>query len=1365
MIKNDTYLLKNTHLKLGSKIHITDFVFAKRLFQKSAFAAKFAFNIATNIYNELYPKSQEADSSGMMVFLPGNEDDEIILIGYAYYSELLTSRAELILKNVYKIKNISHIIIDNENEINFSFHFKKQFPKRCLEIDKNPRRRYLYCIITPISSTLTTPIKIENEFYRQIKHYCNKKCRHRINGKCTLMINSQLILSNQTLNSLQDFFDFRTLPFQTIVVVGNKKINEDYGSEKETVENSLNYWGKIEILDKDGRDIKEIITKNRLLDEKRRNQFHIYVKSHWEKIYSCRACFPENLMDEKPLFEADKSLLTPDFIFDLPKTAEKIVYQETFFQLEDSYDQRSILKPHISKEMVKYGHFRGKNKHFFYYIKYNEFYNGNENAIINWACSMKKNYFDHTVYENDRILLITPDKSTSGLFAFIVNRYIFNESCNIISYNPHEENISNFERFFSNWLLNNDHQKVHIYYVDNLVAKGNTALAVHDAVKLVRQKNTSDKNSNQPGLAGVFAMINRLDFYDFENIQRKIRSGYSNPVNNIFSFSSLNFPVFQTLTNEAGNETGCYLCNSLRNYQLLSRECSLDNIRQYIIEKNLTKREIKSKFEEPLQNEDEFGDALRIKRLCISHFLNKSFSEDSLIEYFKNEISKKDFPNFRNDFRVKFLKDYNLTEISDYDLKCTLIKIMSEPPFILYRNIKKTVFGWILFELSSTLTAVNLCIENNSYNLDDLHYLRLLVKKGAQLNINYLISIQSLVSLLKIAAYEEIIKRDLNQDSDEKLKRFLNFRFLVISSFKESLFNNEPKSIKFESNLNCEEVISASMINSSSQRLYESLIFENTGVIRQAFRATEILFENTEFDYKNRGNSKINSEHELAKKLNEIVALGDNKIENIKHFIFSEETENSDFDNFKAKPFINSLCIYRYLRILSTLKPEPNEHISGNSEYLLEQFCKLLGINENNGGSFLLIKYQNIGEKSFDDRNFYVISKYGKEVNDFICCLENSQNSFVKDFLKGREFKITSAENSIKYYWTAIGAYRHNNIWKLQDHCNDTDYVPFENYSESIYSKDFNRFYFIRISKWNNESSTDEKLRNDPQAVIVFFDNNTNEFQPETTRYALTLRNEISDFISNNFENDAFRALVESEKNITELKLLREEADKERLEKELLLELYNIRFEKFSHGAKQFIEELQDEIINKRSNCTLLLSFLVQSHINIGEFYQNYLQDLNIITEPGKKERKIEFRNDFIIALSQINLRNENHEIKYDDFQFNNILSKIPVRYLEFIIFECISNSLANSHQRKIFIILAYNVDSNYIIIESRGKQIPQSFDIDEFNVHLKSEKPNLKYGIGLFVVNRIVHETVGKDIEALLGKEYSSFIIKVPLI
>ncbi len=53
MKKIDAYLIRDTHLKLGSKIHISDFVFAKRLFQKSAYASKFAYNIANNIYHAI----------------------------------------------------------------------------------------------------------------------------------------------------------------------------------------------------------------------------------------------------------------------------------------------------------------------------------------------------------------------------------------------------------------------------------------------------------------------------------------------------------------------------------------------------------------------------------------------------------------------------------------------------------------------------------------------------------------------------------------------------------------------------------------------------------------------------------------------------------------------------------------------------------------------------------------------------------------------------------------------------------------------------------------------------------------------------------------------------------------------------------------------------------------------------------------------------------------------------------------------------------------------------------------------------------------------------------------------------------------
>ena len=43
------YKIADAHFKIGAKIHITDFYYAKRFFQNSFFASRFAFILASQI--------------------------------------------------------------------------------------------------------------------------------------------------------------------------------------------------------------------------------------------------------------------------------------------------------------------------------------------------------------------------------------------------------------------------------------------------------------------------------------------------------------------------------------------------------------------------------------------------------------------------------------------------------------------------------------------------------------------------------------------------------------------------------------------------------------------------------------------------------------------------------------------------------------------------------------------------------------------------------------------------------------------------------------------------------------------------------------------------------------------------------------------------------------------------------------------------------------------------------------------------------------------------------------------------------------------------------------------------------------------
>ena len=125
---NQGYKIENTHFRLGSKIHIRDFYYAKRLFQNSFFSTPFAFLIARHIYPQL------------------KRNEKYSLIGYENYSSFLISSVRNLIEK--KIENDTaplktkdtRFTVEDRPRINHSTISKDGIPSREVKsFNKNTR--------------------------------------------------------------------------------------------------------------------------------------------------------------------------------------------------------------------------------------------------------------------------------------------------------------------------------------------------------------------------------------------------------------------------------------------------------------------------------------------------------------------------------------------------------------------------------------------------------------------------------------------------------------------------------------------------------------------------------------------------------------------------------------------------------------------------------------------------------------------------------------------------------------------------------------------------------------------------------------------------------------------------------------------------------------------------------------------------------------------------------------------------------------------------------------------------------------------------------------------------------------------------
>jgi hypothetical protein len=1267
------YNWEHTHLKIGSKLHLDDFIYGKKMFQRSGEASNFAFSITRDIFKNI---EKEISKSSPQTFYT--------LIGYGYYSELLVSRTCDFINNLFEYYNsekkqvkFEYIIVKDEDKIKFSRYIHN------LEMRETKDTIEKLIIIVPISSTLTTCLKIENAFDKVIEAKREKK-PDIYNEKRCFKIQS---------------------PFYTPVVVGDNIDIEELQKNTKEYKAVNRVWKGIE-------DENKIITENREVRDrqgeekaKRYNKFNIYIQSKWQLPEECKHCFPSSPVQERPLFVTDKVSVTPSLIFDRPKWYESD--DNPYFLLKketnDTKSNEADL-PIINK--IDWVHYVGdNNKHFNYYLHYLDFLNTNNDQLKKWINGIRNKF---STEWDSKVLLIAPDKSENGVFIHLINRELFDDRAEIIRFDKHSDHYLNFDKFFKDkikWAKT-------IYFVDNLMLSGKTFLSVDEILK-VSQAGTRKKR-----ITGVFCLVNRMDYSCYHTVTGKLKENDKSKKNQLphikgfYSFITLNVPESTLIP--------CPLCDEKKKYEELKNSVSLDCFKQYLAENEIPYFKEVDK-ENLMQNElpyiplNKKHNNNTLLKVALIHFLNKALQEYD-DEKNKNKMELKfierliinklptweddkqkgnidykaylDFNRFCKEFRNYIEnqkpKQTNMDDreiVNDFKFKANLIKVLSSQSLKKYRGIYISVFYWVLCELIVAVRAILgdehkfvgkyhiLSKPENKQKLSDfevltepcnnidlyidtVNYLRLLVKIASSLNVAYLLHIDFLWAINKLINQKEF------KEKQKKLPEYENFKLFCAAHIIRSLYKNEQRAFWFEKNIN--ELYRKYKEQGEDTAFLELLILENTSIIKQT--------------------------------------LNDNN-------------RKEDFDSFNA----NSEDYYAKVEIFDNTQ-KLKEILSQNhsNEYveneMVENVSKIVGYDIQNGGGFLLYKYQDIDERS---KNYIHI---GSTVNaKTIAEKINPDNSLIINILEGIDY-LSSNENNTQYTWSNFTIHKKDNIWIGQD---EKDYSAYDDIKQ-IEGEQATRVLFIRISSYHKETSQEtskEKLTG--EAIFVFYDNNepdkNSPYSIHNVRFIHALRNEISEYLKEKYKTDTFKTLVEERK----------------LYEDLL---------STEHHYKHHIKDLYDCAI-KNPDINKLYFFYVQVHDTkeIKDFMKNGVSSLNDITDIILKDKIDEYCR-FILEPKVLRIKD------------NKIGGDLTIHFSEMIFREIVCEYLTNINNAMRLYINTLGIEP-YVTINAQSENnnieltIENNFLIKREDIQTLQSINNLHSNIsGGLSVNEKLLEKIGSD-------------------
>ncbi|MDQ2087763.1 hypothetical protein RBH29_15135, partial [Herbivorax sp. ANBcel31] len=401
-------------MRIGSKMHIVDkFYEASLLFNSSHYTSRFAYLLSVNIKDKL----------------EDNMKDNIVLVGYETYSEMLIYETKKILKKVFEI-DCSYIIFEQKIHPEFRFFTEEM-------------KDAYFAIIVPINSTLTTHSKVTAELKRKIKNDIEER----------IIVNLAVILIRDS----------------------NDKIDNLSIIEKQ-------YWSEF---DKSNRIVKTKTTTPESV------YYNVLVDSKWQEPLSCIKCFPENLLDEKPIVEANNASVVPMTMIGL---------KEKYTNISNGSSKKSNID--LLKKHMLYGHFTRKRNHYSFYFKTGRLFQyikktkTKNQDFIRWMVKLKKAIDD----QKDTLLsqgynfiydiIVAPIHTTNAAFVEEINSHVFNNAPIVIYLDSDREYRDNVKTKYSNITtlyknIKNAKRKsvINFHFVDDTIVSGNTFYRIKSLIR------------------------------------------------------------------------------------------------------------------------------------------------------------------------------------------------------------------------------------------------------------------------------------------------------------------------------------------------------------------------------------------------------------------------------------------------------------------------------------------------------------------------------------------------------------------------------------------------------------------------------------------------------------------------------------------------------------------------------------------------------------------------------------------------------------------------------------------------------------------------------------------------------------------
>lgn len=1134
---NRGYKISNTHFRLGSKIHISTFYYAKRLFHNSFFTTPLAYLLANDIFKKL------------------KDDENYSLIGYDKYSDFLLSSIRNLLEKKITEQNKYNKIEENK-ELDISINHCTISKDGILS--RNPEDLNTNTIIiVPIASTFSTSVKIKKDIDGIVGRYNDRKNENVKTLLSKLLSNNKTDINTSLLKEkkyeafieeLKNKFKSNDEKIKTYIkkiesevnLIKKEQVSNLFlnivlvGHKKEKEKNKFEYFddAHIDIKTFDKGIInkfkweeinpykKEVLVKS--YEPKRTElepqKYYIPLYTEWKKAETCDLCFPAKLREERCLIETGKASVTPQLIFGLPKTKKP----------------NKLGKNKLDyKGALLYGNLYRNNSKYLYYIKTGTVINleienkkKNKDSIEYWIKNNLKNRLRKSIdgFSNKKVVIVTPASASKSNFLDLINEHLFNYTANCVFISLEEDYIENAESLYSDAL---EGAEV-VIYVDDILLTIKAFLDVNYIVKYIRKKQETGD-----GIDFCISLINRMTYDSEDNLLLKLEpireKGDLKVSDRLLYFTKQNNPPIEEPNNEFP------LDKERKRYKTLSNISSLDSVRQEFYNNriginpvNLADLSNKKYDSHNIDDDSDYYSNRKLHQLLVLDAFYSLF--DNEFEKFNesNENHYESISDLSTEIGGKLKKEIGAHKeiVNQYEnnLPFVLIKIMCNSPLVYYRTIRENALKWVIAELEEQLKKINKFDENEmcdkfkeffilENNFSEFHNLKFLLKRSVQLKSNYIISDTFFKSAkILINTLHKYAKnfKPLNEKKELSPELF-NKRFpedktskkliiYLVSLVQELVLNHETKSIKLEKNIDKsiknEKVIS------------DELRTEN-GTFLHYLRLLKL--ENTEIAHKFWEQIKKEEKRKGLEKIEEII-LEEDYSEHPKYELLKENL----LPNKSIKEFQSFINIKTAIHNFKILKKEENIN-SFVQRYFLKNTNIILG-EDTIEDSFFIVNYKGKKEQIKKDDLFEFKNN---DTNKSI--IDEYEKSLTKKMFEGIYAESNGSSSQLSNFEIFTGQDYDKLLFRkdilLEKDIKDTfEYKCIQNKTKSV--------LFIRISDFDSDKKNSDSLNLYTQAVFVFFLNTKGKVPEEKLRLLLLLRKSISNFLKNDISANTFLELI-----------------------------------------------------------------------------------------------------------------------------------------------------------------------------------------------------------------------------------------------